>query len=169
MAFTRFHDDPCRIQKYLDETTYIGNYEINVPGNGEKPSFFNDPHLRMQKWGANLSENKTELESDLMGITRKLNKDSIQQNNYLDYNYNNNLYNQNIYPVQSNEITHQPRATNPAWEVREIDSINTPNIPNNFKYLLLDPQQHVCIPFHNNISSRIVEKDYYSINTNYKN
>ena len=169
MAFTRFHDDPCRIQKYLEETTYVGNYKINVPGNGDKPSFINDPHLRMQKWGANLSENKTQLESDLMGITRKLNRDSIQQNNYLDYNYNNNLYNQNIYPVQSNEITHQPRATNPAWEVREIDSINTPNIPNNFKYLLLDPQKHVCIPFHNNISSRIVEKDYYSINTNYKN
>jgi hypothetical protein len=141
MAFTRFHDDPCRIQKYLEESTYVGNYEINVPGNSDKPSFINDPYLRMQKWGANLSENKTELESDLMGITRKLNRDSIQQNNYLDYNYNNNLYNQNIYPVQSNEITHQPRATNP----------------------------HVCIPFHNNISSRIVEKDYYSINTNYKN
>jgi len=169
MAFTRFHDDPCRIQKYLDETTIIGNYEINVPGNGDKPLFINDPHLRMQKWGANLSVNKTELESDLMGITRKLNRDSIKQNNYLDHNYNNNLYNRNIYPVHNDEITHQPRSTNPAWQVREIDSINTPDVPNNFKYLLLDPQQHVCIPFHNNISSRIVEKDYYSINTNYKN
>ena len=71
MAFTRFHDDPCRIQKYLEETTSIGNYEINTPGNGDKPFFISDPYLRMQKWGANLSENKTELESDLMGITRK--------------------------------------------------------------------------------------------------
>ena len=34
MAFTRFHDDPCRIQKYLEETTNIGNYGISVPGNG---------------------------------------------------------------------------------------------------------------------------------------
>ena len=67
---------------------------------------------------------------------------------------NNNLYNQNIYQIKSNEITHQSRATNPAWEIRETDSINTPN---NFKYLLFDPQKHVCIPFHNNISSRIIE------------
>tara|TARA_B110000977_G_C10815730_1_gene392098 strand:+ start:55 stop:555 length:501 start_codon:yes stop_codon:yes gene_type:complete len=165
MAFTRFHDDPCRIQKYLEETTGIGNYEINVPGNGDKPLFINDPHLRMQRWGANLSQNKTELESDLMGITRKLNKDSIQQNNYLDHNYNNNLYKSNIYPEHNDEITHQPRSTNPAWTLREIDSINTPN---NFKYLLLDPQQNVCIPFNNNISTRIIEKDYFSISTNYK-
>ena len=115
MAFTRFHDDPCRIQKYLEESTNIGNYKINVPGVGTKPSFINDPHLRMQKWGANLSENKTELESDLMGITRKLNKDYIKENNYLN---NQHLYNQNIYPVYQDEITHQPRATNPAWTLR---------------------------------------------------
>jgi|TARA_X000000368_G_scaffold418721_1_gene419596 hypothetical protein len=158
MAFTRFHDDPCRIQKYLDETTEIENYRINVPGYGDKPVFINDPYLRIQKWGANLSENKTELESDLMGITRKLNRDSVKENNY-----NNKLYNRNIYPEYNNEITHQSRSTHPAWLLREIDSINTSN---NFNYLLLDPQEHVCIPFHNNISSRIIEKDYYSIKNN---
>ena len=158
MAFTRFHDDPCRIQKYLDETTEIENYRINVPGYGDKPVFINDPYLRIQKWGANLSENKTELESDLMGITRKLNRDSVKENNY-----SNKLYNRNIYPEYNNEITHQSRSTHPAWLLREIDSINTSN---NFNYLLLDPQEHVCIPFHNNISSRIIEKDYYSIKNN---
>jgi hypothetical protein len=165
MAFTRFHDDPCRIQKYLEESTYIGNYEINVPGTGDKPQFINDPHLRMQKWGANLSQNKTELESDLMGITRKLNTDSIQQNSYQHYNNNNYLYNKKVYPVNEDEITHQPRATNPAWTLRETDSINTPN---NFNYLLIDPQKNVCIPFHNNLPSRTLEKDYFSINNNYK-
>ena len=30
MSFTRFHDDPCRIQKYLEETTNIGNYNIRI-------------------------------------------------------------------------------------------------------------------------------------------
>tara|TARA_B100000945_G_C20315790_1_gene565093 strand:- start:164 stop:679 length:516 start_codon:yes stop_codon:yes gene_type:complete len=169
MAFTRFHDDPCRIQKYLEETTNVGNYGINVPGSGDSPLFINDPYLRMEKWGANLSQNKTELESDLMGITRKLNRDSLKENNYLNYNYNKDLYNRNNYSIKEDEITHQSRATHPAWTVREIDSINTPNVPNNFKYLFLDPQENVCMTFHNNISSRIVEKDYYSINTDYKN
>ena len=26
MAFTRFHDDPCRIQKYLDDNNYVYTY-----------------------------------------------------------------------------------------------------------------------------------------------
>ena len=74
---------------------------------------------------------------------------------------NNNLYYVNSYPVNSNEITGQSRATHPAWTLRELDSIN---IPNNFKYLLMDPQENICRPFHNNISSRIIEKDYYAMN-----
>ena len=36
MAFTRFHDDPCRINKQLQESTGTGRYMLNVPGNGEK-------------------------------------------------------------------------------------------------------------------------------------
>jgi hypothetical protein len=164
MAFTRFHDDDCRIQKYLEETTNVGNYGLNVPGNGLNMAFINDPHLRMQKWGANLSQNQVELENDLRGQTRTLNRDQINANNYEDHLKYNNLYHQNSYPVNDKEITGQPRTTHPAWTLRELDSVNTPNVPNNFKYLFLDPQENVCIPFHNNVSSRIVEKDYYSSN-----
>tara|TARA_B100000989_G_C19520358_1_gene463857 strand:- start:2117 stop:2617 length:501 start_codon:yes stop_codon:yes gene_type:complete len=163
MAFTRFHDDPCRIQKYLEETTNIGNYGINVPGNGLEVPFINDPHLRMQKWGANLSRNKINIESDLRGQTRQLNRDNIKDNNYINYLNNNNVYNVNNYPVYREEITGQPRASHPAWTLRELDSVNTPNIPNNFNYLLMDPQENICIPFHNNIESRMVEKDYYAM------
>ena len=162
MAFTRFHDDPVRIQKYLEETTNVGNYELNVPGNGDRPYFVDDPHVRMQKWGANLSQNATDLDSDLRGLTRKLNRDTIKENNFVDYLNTNNLYYQNSYPTKSGEVTEQPRVIMPAWTVRETDS-HSQNIPNNFKYLHMDPQAHVCLPFSNNISSRIVEKDYYSL------
>ena len=164
MAFTRFHDDPCRIQKYLEESTNVGNYNINVPGNGLTPDFVNDPHLRMQKWGGNLSQNKTDLESDLRNITRHLNRDTLSENNYANYVNNNNIYNQNTYPINNKEITHQPRATDPAWTLRELNSLTEANVPNNFNYLHMDPQENICIPFHNNISSRIVEKDYYGLN-----
>jgi len=163
MAFTRFHDDDCRIQKYLEETTNIGNYGINVPGNGLELPFLNDPHLRMQKWGANLSSNQTNIESDLRGQTRKLNHDFIKDNNYMNYLSNNNFYNVGNYPIYKEEITGQPRASHPAWTLRELDSLNTPNVPNNFNYLLMDPQENICIPFHNNIASRMVEKDYYAM------
>lgn len=161
MAFTRFHDDPCRIQKYLEESTNIGNYSLNVPGYGDKPIFFNDPYMKIQKWGANLSQNQSMLESELMGLTRKLNRDTIKENNYVDNLNKNNIYSRNEYPINSNEITHQSRVTHPAWAFRELDSINCPN---NFKYLHLNPQENVCFTFNNNISSRIVEKDYYRLN-----
>ena len=58
MAFTRFHDDPCRIQKYLEESSNIGKYILNKPGNGDKPEFIDDPYIKIQNWGANLSNNQ---------------------------------------------------------------------------------------------------------------
>ena len=54
MAFTRYNYDDCRTKKKLQESTGPGRYRLNVPGNGSKPCFFNDPQIRLQKWGANL-------------------------------------------------------------------------------------------------------------------
>ena len=79
MAFTRFHDDSCRITKQLQEDTDQGRYMINVPGNGLTPSYMEDPYIRMQKWGANLQSNTINLESDLMGLTRPLTLDSKEK------------------------------------------------------------------------------------------
>lgn len=171
MAFTRFYDDPCRIQKYLEESTSIGNYNINVPGIGPNPSYFNDPYIKLQKWGGNLSSNKTDLESELFILHRKLNRDTIKENNYVDYLNNNQIYNQKNKNTNTNEITGQTRATHPAWVYREINNFNKQNndhyVPNNFNYLHLNPLENICIPFNNNVSSRILQKDYYALNNNY--
>lgn len=32
MAFTRFHDDPARIRKTLEESTFAQKYYLNTPG-----------------------------------------------------------------------------------------------------------------------------------------
>jgi len=172
MAFTRFFDDPCRIQKYLEESTTIGNYNMNVPGNGTSPTFFNDPYVKIQKWGGNLSSNKTDLESELFKLHRKLNRDSIKENNYVDYLNNNPIYSQNNSNNNNNsEITGQSRVSHPAWVYREINNFNQKNeeyyVPNNFNYLHLNPQANICIPFHNNINSRMLQKDYYSLMNNF--
>jgi len=177
MAFTRFYDDPCRIQKYLEESTSIGNYNMNVPGNGTNPTFFNDPYIKLQKWGGNLSSNKTDLESELFILHRKLNRDTIKENNYVDYLNNHAIYNQNSSKADNNEITGQSRVTHPAWVYREINNFNKQEqeqgqgsnyyVPNNFNYLHLNPQANICIPFHNNISSRMLQKDYYALNNNF--
>ena len=167
MAFTRFFDDDCRIQKYLEESVSVGNYNINVPGNGLQLDFYSDPHIRMQKWGANLSKNQTDLESDLFCMSRKLNKDEVKNNDYKANVNNNNLYNQNYYNVNNTTITDESRVTHPAYLIKEINYNTRKNTSNNFNYLFLNPQENVCKMFENNISTRIVEKDYYSLNKNY--
>lgn len=150
MSFTRFHDDPCRIEKQLQESTGTGKYMLNVPGNGSKPCFMEDPFIRMQKWGANLQTNSINLESDLMGLTRRLNNDCEKVN---DYKINSVRSSKINYP-NCVPTTEQPRATNPAWTARDLEQVNWYILP-------LDPQENVCIPFRNNLSTRILEKDYY--------
>lgn len=150
MAFTRFHDDPCRITKKLEETTGIGKYNLNVPGNGSKPYFMDDPYFRMQKWGANLHTNTINLESDLRGLTRTANRDCLNQNNYQSHKVTSTPVS---YPSY-NPITEQPRVSHPAWMVRDLEQVKWDILP-------LDPQENVCLPFQNNLDTRKLEKDNY--------
>lgn len=151
MAFTRFHDDPCRIKKKLQESTDQGRYMLNVPGNGDKPLYIDDPHIRLQQWGGNLMTNNINIENDLRGLTRNLNRDCINENNYIHHKINTNSIN---YPIHSKTITDQSRATNPAWLYKDLEQVNWYILP-------LDPQENTCFPFQNNLNTRILEKDHY--------
>jgi hypothetical protein len=150
MAFTRFHDDPCRINKQLQESTGIGRYMLNVPGNGSKPLYMDDPFIRMQKWGGNLMTNTVNLESDLFGLSRNYNRDDIKTNDY------------QLNAVKSSKVnyqsqlpsTDQSRATHPAWEYRDLEQTK-------YSILPLDPQLNTCLSFQNNLSTRIIEKDVF--------
>ena len=150
MAFTRFHDDPCRINKQLQESTGTGRYMLNVPGNGSKPLYMEDPHIRMQKWGANLMTNTVNLESDLFGLSRNSNRDDPKKN---DFKLNAVKTKQVNYD-NGNNSTDQSRATHPAWEYRDLEQTK-------YNILPLNPQVNVCFPFQNNLSTRIIEKDIF--------
>jgi hypothetical protein len=151
MSFTRFYDDPCRISKQLQESTDPGRYMLSVPGNGLTPCFMEDPHIRLQKWGANLQTNTINLESDLLGLTKRLNKDIIDQKPTMIVHSN-----KVDYPV-CQPYTEQPRATHPAWMVRDLEQ-------NNFQYLPLDPQENTCFSFQNNLNTRLIESDNFKTN-----
>ena len=56
MSFTRFHDDPNRIKKQLQQATDPGRYILNVPGNGPKPCLMDDPYMRMPKMGCEFND-----------------------------------------------------------------------------------------------------------------
>ena len=150
MAFTRFNDDPSRIEKYLQESTGPGRYILNMPGNGINMPFNNDPHIRLQKWGANHSSNRIDIENELFSSSRGMNRDLISDK-YND-GYKNKL-DSSAYPVIHTQ-TDETRATNPAWTLRDIE----------YKYerfLQFDPQENVHIPFNNNINTRIIESNNY--------
>ena len=148
MSFTRFHDDPARMEKQLEMMTQAGRYGLDVPGNGPKPAFISDPYVRMQLWGANLRTDCIAIDSYLRGLDKTVTagggsvppppSDSIE------------------YPVIG-QITHQPRATNPAWELRGLQR-------SNFTYLHEDPQAYVDKSFTANINSRLMERDNFTAN-----
>ena len=151
MSFTRFHDDPCRIKKQLQESVDQSLYYLNVPGNGTNMPFIEDPHIRLQKWGANIGTNMINVDSDLRGLTRKSNRDCEKINEYNVQKATNRSY---YYPTNKQSITKQPRATNPAWTARDLEQ-------NHRQILLEDPQKNVEIPFRNNINTQLLEKDYF--------
>tara|TARA_A100001015_G_scaffold304437_1_gene395620 strand:+ start:4338 stop:4904 length:567 start_codon:yes stop_codon:yes gene_type:complete len=147
MSFTRFHDDPCRIKKQLQESTGPGRHILNKPGWGNEPCFMEDPHIRMQQWGANLNTNTINLESDLMGLSRNLDRDCTSYNSKKPDS-------QLIKYPNCKPITDQSRVTNPAWWYRDLEQVNWYILP-------LNPQENTCIPFQNNLNTRILEKDYF--------
>jgi hypothetical protein len=159
MAFTRFNDDPCRITKKLQQMTDPGRWVLNVPGNGDKPCFIADPQIILQGWGANLRTNTINLESELLGVNKRLNKDCLGEDEYERFSVNSKEIE---YPVCINTITEQSRAIMPAWTARDLEQVNS--YP-----LILDAQENTCLPFQNNLNTRILERDYFVRNMNFMN
>lgn len=150
MSFTRFHDDPARIRKQVEESSFAGKYALNTPGPGDKLPFMEDPQIRLQYWGANLMTNTVNLESDLRGLTRKTNRDLIQYN---DYKLASTSGSSTTYP-KSDPFIDESRATHPAWMFRDIEH-------KRWEEPLLNPQANLEKGFHDNIQTRILEKDYF--------
>jgi len=153
MAFTRAYDDKERINQYLDQDVNMNKYMLNVPGNGTKPYYIEDPHIRLQKFGANLSQNVTNVNSALKGIDRQLDRDCITKRDANEELLNNN-YSEISFPTNAEIITNESRTVMPAWQLRDLEQ-------NNSNHLYHNPQAHTELQFENNISSRIVEKDNY--------
>ena len=155
MAFTRFNYDECRTKKILQESTGPGRYMLNVPGPGDKVCFYDDPHIRMQGWGANLRKVTNgapiDIDSDLIGITRPLSK-------YCDKNQYPNkgvVKSKRVrYPTCKDSITEQSRATHPAWMYKDLEQTR-------WEQPFLNPQNNWKKPFDDNLQSRILEKDLH--------
>jgi len=152
MAFTRFNYDDSRTKKQLQQSTGPGRWIMNTPGNGTTPDFIEDPHIRIQTWGANLMTNTINLESELLGVNRRLGTDCLGKDNYQQFKVETNPVQ---YPSSKALTTEQSRAIAPAWMVRDKEQVD-------WYYPPLNPQENTCMPFNNNLSTRVLEKDYYT-------
>ena len=150
MSFTRFHDDPHRMRKEAEESSFSGKYALNTPGPGDIMPFQEDPQLRLQRWGANLMTNTVNIESDLRGMTRKLNRDYIEKNEYKKASVEGKIVS---CPLQESFID-ESRATHPAWMYRDLEQPR-------WEQPFLNPQANLEKGFHDNIQTRILEKDFF--------
>jgi hypothetical protein len=150
MSFTRIYDDPARIEKQLSEWTFQGRYQLDTPGPGINLPLQEDPQIRLQGWGANLQTNTVNIESDLMGLTRSLNCDNIKENDYKLHTFHGTMPN---YPLAT-PFVEESRASHPAWMFRDA-------VGPRWEYPMINPQANLEKRFHDNIQTRILEKDYY--------
>lgn len=150
MAFTRFHDDSARIKKQIEESSFAGRYMLNKPGPGVELPFFEDPQVRLQSWGGNLRNNTVNLESDLRGLTRPLNRDLIDDNDYKQHAV---ISRAQTYKNAS-PFVEESRASHPAWMYKDLEQ-------SRWESPLLNPLNGIEKTFHENVQTRILEKDYF--------
>lgn len=150
MSFTRFKDDDVRIKKQMDIMTYTSTYQLDTPGPGDRLPLMLDPQLRLQKHGANMRKNDINLESDLLGMTRRLNRDNIELNEFRHQS----VISDRIRYEEQNPFIEESRASHPVWMYRNMDN-------DRWEQPWINPQVNLEKPFHNNIQTRILEKDYF--------
>jgi hypothetical protein len=151
MSFTRISDNDIRIKKQMENQTFVGRYMLDRPGPGMNLSFLEDPQIRMQGFGANLCENYVNLESDMLGLTRKLNRDLVDINDFKK----NAVISPPMSWGTSQPFVDESRASCPAWQFRDIQN-------DRWEFPILNPQNTgINKEFNDNIQTRILEKDNF--------
>lgn len=151
MVLTRNIDDSNNIEDKLKQMTYTGRYMLDKPGPGSNMPYQEDIHMRLQQYGANLHTNHNDIESDLFTLTRKTNRDEITLNNYVPNSVSTRKMQFNETPA----FVEQSRTTDPAFSYRIMES-------NRWEQPIEDPQKNLEMKVHTNVSTRILEKDYYN-------
>ena len=155
MAFTRYNYDDLRTKKILQESTGLCRYMLNVPGPHKTTCYMEDPQVRLQGFAGNnrlvTGGHPIDIDSDLKGYTRQLKKFSSKSE----------FPNKGVakstamkFDSCNAPITDQSRATHPARTFRSL-----PNKPHDIP--LLNHQENTCFHFHNNLNTRLLERDNY--------
>jgi hypothetical protein len=149
MAFTRYHDDEARIKKNLEISTFSSRYAFDTPGPGINLPYMEDSQIRLQRWGANMWSDSTNLESEFRGLGRPLDHDV---RTYKDASIHNGY--QINFPSNDAHVE-ESRVSHPAWMFRDLEQTR-------WEVPIINRQAHAISPFDGPIQTRILEKDNYT-------
>lgn len=151
MSFTKLNYDPCAYQQDLGQSMRVGRYRLDQPF-GEAPCFYEDPTIRLQKYGGAMCmpNQLVDLDSEMLGITRKASKCPE------DF-YPANEFKCHSKPKPSCLPAHQfwtepTRLSNPPCTLRCTGG-------NRWDWLPCNPQDKALIPFPTNTNTDILFRD----------
>ena len=148
MAFTRYHDDQARIYKELQQSTFSGRYALDTPGPGVQMPYLEDSQIRLQRWGANMWSDSTNLESEFRGLGKPLNH-VVKTYKETPIHRGHQIH----FPSNDTHVD-ESRASHPAWMYRDLEQTR-------WEAPLINPQAHAIRPFDDPIQTRILAKDNF--------
>lgn len=100
---------------YINDNTYIHQYQLQPPGVGSAPSYINDVNIRLTHWGANRSPSLTSVENNLTNRHRKFERyDRVT----MDEKRSEIPYRAPSVASKDHWTTHS-RLVEPAWELKD--------------------------------------------------
>lgn len=157
MAMSR--NDYAEIQCKLESQNKSLGYMLNTPGPLEQSKFIVDPQIRLQEFGANISVNAVNINSELRGINRTLQgRDCLHEKKIIRDTFFNSNYMPLSFQRENNAWTEQSRTIAPAWQVRGLE--NSRN-----QYLHYNPLQDIERNTFTNLSTRDIEKSNWALNS----
>jgi hypothetical protein len=152
-SMNRRRYDGCKTSDDLRVTTGPGRYQLDVPTGYCDATFAPEPTVHQQKWGASLKTDyvKTDVESDLLNLNRPTTRMACNQ-----YDPTNNK-------VNAASTTHAKEMSFPQTHSRLVDPPCTGRSMgwNRWEWLCDNPQESVMIPFDNQITTRLQQKDQF--------
>lgn len=146
-------NDPGRLRKEAEMSSYTSRYHLCMPGPGIDAPIPDDVHVGLQSWAGNWAKNRIDLESDLHGQTRVLNRDHL---NGAEYQAHATVIEPAVRYTHNTPFVEETRASHPAWMFRGVE------IPR-WEEPWLNPQALSAIerPFSTNIQSKLLDRDAY--------
>lgn len=148
MSFSRLNYDDCTYKHILRESVAPGDYQIAMPRVDCKNCYFPSPNIRIDHYGAGKCKNLIDVDSELMGITRR--GTNCPTGKYLPKPGD---HCEMKLGVDCMEMTsEETRLSNPPCTLRGTGW-------NRWEWLCQNPQDKVLIPFDYMVNNRLLAKD----------